>query len=344
MEQYWRSLLPPEARPAYDTLAGRIPSALRTKKFGRAAEIPVGELPQYLIDDVFTAVLNDMPSLFYLEPGVSSRVWTSGYGGPARVSMAVRSIYPPEEIARIEETLRRKTDQLRRTVGGEQAQQEAVLDYILKNVTYEVNNERNQNAASALYYGKAQCSGISRAVKYLFDQYGLWCILVTGEANGTGKWEPHAWNIVRYKGSYCHFDATFLLGRRGGSRNELVNVSDEVFAATHRWDRSLYPRCPRSFPSEPTPPRAAGSVRIGGYGTDDTPLIVSADGLRAILPQQPPKGTTAVKFRYDGDPRAAMPEFMKAVKAYAVEKRLACGFSIQCEGRTWTVTLRVNRS
>ena len=64
----------------------------------------------------------------------------------------------------------------------------------------------NQNAGTCLVQNKAQCSGIARAIKYLCDYIGLWCIVITGDIDdkATHTVGPHAWNIVRIDGKYYH--------------------------------------------------------------------------------------------------------------------------------------------
>ena len=41
------------------------------------------------------------------------------------------------------------------------------------------------------------------------DYLDMECIIVYGQANGSGGYGDHAWNIVKIDGKYCHVDSTW---------------------------------------------------------------------------------------------------------------------------------------
>ena len=112
-----------------------------------------------------------------------------------------------------------------------------ILDYLIENVKYEINNEFNQNAASAIYYHKAQCSGISAAYKLIADHLGLYAIIVSSSSNESGVMIPHAWNIVQIDGVYYQVDPTSVVGRNEARVKpysyKSAFCSDEFFRKNH---------------------------------------------------------------------------------------------------------------
>lgn len=124
-----------------------------------------------------------------------------------------------------------------------------IIEYLVKNVKYEIDNIHNQNAAAALYFGKAQCSGFASAFKYLCDIFGIWCMSVFGEFNDkkTGINGPHAWNIVMIENEYYNVDVTMMQGANAYNNGKLVyfgiNCSDLRFMQRYKWDYRIFPKC-----------------------------------------------------------------------------------------------------
>ncbi len=202
------------------------------------------------VDDVsaaYKAICNDHPELFYVSYNTEIRR-TSGFG-TSRITLTSRFIYTKKEIEDYGERLDEVFETVRAGAGeSDEDKERAVCDYILANVRYAQNDKTNQNAVAALVKGEAQCSGISRAVKYLLDRFGIECVVATGDSvnPATGKKEPHAWNIVKIGGAWRQLDATFMLGSNASKKPPFVyaffNYSDSQMADTRVID-PFYPRC-----------------------------------------------------------------------------------------------------
>ena len=128
-----------------------------------------------------------------------------------------------------------------------------ICEYLMRLVRYEIDYIYNQNAVTVLLKNKGQWSGISKAVKLIFDHLGVECLVVTGSLISNGVVEPHNWNIIKIDGAYYHLDLTNLLGlnpqrRKPFNYSKYYNCADEQILRSHQWDRRKYPICTTSLP------------------------------------------------------------------------------------------------
>ena len=85
-------------------------------------------------------------------------------------------------------------------------------DWIINNLQYEQNITNNNvyNLYGALIEKSAVCEGYAEALKYILDEAGVQCILVSGTAtNSEGKTERHEWNYVQLYGKWYAIDSTW---------------------------------------------------------------------------------------------------------------------------------------
>ena len=76
-------------------------------------------------------------------------------------------------------------------------------DWIINNLQYEQNITNNNvyNLYGALIEKSAVCEGYAETLKYILDEAGVQCVLVSGTAtNSEGKTERHEWNYVQLYG------------------------------------------------------------------------------------------------------------------------------------------------
>lgn len=79
------------------------------------------------------------------------------------------------------------------------------LDY-----TYPSDEFVTVSGLYALETGKGNCEGYARSLKWMLDELGIPCILVSGDAtNSNGGTEPHMWNYVQIDGKWFAVDATW---------------------------------------------------------------------------------------------------------------------------------------
>lgn len=87
-----------------------------------------------------------------------------------------------------------------------------IHNWIINNVEYDtnLNSEEPYSISGALTEGKAVCEGYARSFKYLMDEIGIPCVLVSGTGtNSNGETESHAWNYVELYGKWYAIDVTW---------------------------------------------------------------------------------------------------------------------------------------
>lgn len=213
------------------------------------AELP-GGLTNEQISRTYISLLYDHPEFFYAPRAIAA------CDSCGKVKVSLRSVYDKAILKKAEKAMSETARSLAIGKCDEVAAEKKVLDYFVGNATYEINDMFNQNAASAIYFKKAQCSGFASAFKYFADRLGIWCIIVDGavaDMDGNGA---HAWNIVRIKGEYYHVDPTMTLGSNTDKpqnvRYSFLNLGDDgMIARGYTWERSKVPACAKSmFPDD----------------------------------------------------------------------------------------------
>ena len=87
-----------------------------------------------------------------------------------------------------------------------------IHDWIVDNLEYEKNVTNNNvyNLYGALIEKSAVCEGYAEALKYILDEAGIPCVLVSGTAtNSEGTTERHEWNYVQLYGKWYAVDSTW---------------------------------------------------------------------------------------------------------------------------------------
>lgn len=233
-KKYWYMRLPRDGQRTYDSIC----SAL--KRGGEEAEVYTDN--SGIRSDTQSAVMRDNPQYFWF----NSKIRWSTCG---RLTTAhFQNLYSRREIA----AANAEIGLSERVVRGanELEIEKNIAEYLVRRVTYQVNDTYNQNMASAIYYKRAQCSGIASAVKYLCDVHGIWCIRVDGRTYGETR-GPHSWNIVNIDGKFYHLDVTAMLGANSVKAAQPIyayfNYSDAEIAVNHKWDVRSVPACPEKF-------------------------------------------------------------------------------------------------
>lgn len=240
-----RERLSEAARRAYDEL--------RKGMFGYQERIEVLGVAEQELKAAYDALLYGTPEALLLD----------GYGR-RRSAIAARNwdIFPAYRIAKgeavrlLEEMADRSEPLLAalRTLPSDEQRVQAVHNALILNCDYsDTDDPVEATAAGALVNGKALCLGISLAFKYLMDRLDIPCIVVRGNANGSGKLDEaglHAWNLVQVKGGWSHVDVTYDLSGSTDKRRPFLTylgLSDAQIASTHTWDADKYPVATRSF-------------------------------------------------------------------------------------------------
>lgn len=86
-----------------------------------------------------------------------------------------------------------------------------IHDYLVDQITYsEENGDNAYSIYGALVQNQAVCEGYAEALKYILDEIGIPCVLVSGKAtNSEGRTENHEWNYVKIEGKWYAIDVTW---------------------------------------------------------------------------------------------------------------------------------------
>ena len=87
-----------------------------------------------------------------------------------------------------------------------------VHDYIINNTEYDttISKPNIYNIYGTLVGKQSVCEGYAKTFKYMMDGLGIPCTLVIGKGtNSEGKTENHAWNYVKFDGTWYAIDTTW---------------------------------------------------------------------------------------------------------------------------------------
>ena len=240
-----RERLSEAARGAYDEL--------RKGMFGYRERIEVLGATGEELQDAYEALRYGTPEALWLD-GFSRR--------RSAISVLNWDVFPvyrisKDETARLLKEMADRSDPLLaalRALPSDEQRVQAAHNALILNCDYSDSDDPAEaTAAGALVNGKALCLGISLAFKYLMDRLDIPCIVMRGNANGSGKLDeagPHAWNLVQVKGGWSHVDVTYDLSGSTDKRRPFLTylgLSDAQIASTHTWDTGKYPAATRSF-------------------------------------------------------------------------------------------------
>lgn len=189
------------------------------------------------LQNVFEAVYNDHPELFYLETGYSCKYLRSG----ECVEITLKYNRTIDNIEQSRNDFEARAQSIVNGAAGLQnnfEKEKYAHDAILAAADYATSAEMNQSAYSALVNGSTVCAGYARAFQYVMQQMGIPCYYCTGYSG-----ENHAWNIVKLEDGYYNVDTTW--DDTDPATYDYFNKTDSDFAATHvRTGLSVYlPPC-----------------------------------------------------------------------------------------------------
>lgn len=133
----------------------------------------------------------------------------------------------------------------------------AIHNYIVNNTKYDEENyekgtvpKESNTSYGVLIKGVGVCGGYASAMDKLLGAAGIESMIISGEAGENGKYEAHAWNLVKLDGEYYHIDATWNdpVYTFNGVRKDVIqfdyfNLTDKEMSKDHKWDMDKYPKC-----------------------------------------------------------------------------------------------------
>lgn len=200
--------------------------------FSPVEPVTAGELK-----NIFSAVVNDHPELFWLETAYAGKYIRSGQC----VEMDLKFNRTVQNLESAKDDFTENVNQIvaeAQNLSGNYEKEKFVHDALLDRVSYRLEAEMNQSAYSALVNGQTVCAGYARAFQYILQQLGIPCYYCTGYAG-----ESHAWNIVALDDGYYNVDTTW--DDTGNGTYDYFNKTDTDYAGNHiRQELSVYlPSC-----------------------------------------------------------------------------------------------------
>lgn len=110
------------------------------------------------------------------------------------------------------ETFEQVADEFIQTLSGtDREKMEAIHNWLVCNVEYDLTADNNGNAYGAIVEGRSVCSGFAYSFKYLADKAGLNVVYVQGYFYNysTNTYGYHAWNMAEVDGEWILVDVTF---------------------------------------------------------------------------------------------------------------------------------------
>ena len=186
---------------------------------------PVEDVSVNSLRNIFAAVYNDHPELFWVDTAYSCKYRRSGQCAEIDLQFNDTARNLPAEIAVFEANAKEIVNAAR-GLGNNYEREKYVHDSLIKKVDYVASAPMNQSAYSALVNGKTVCAGYARAYQYMMQQLSIPCYYCTGYAG-----ERHAWNIVGLDDGYYNVDTTW--DDTDDGTYDYFNKSDADYARTH---------------------------------------------------------------------------------------------------------------
>lgn len=222
--------------------------------FSPVEPVTAGELK-----NIFSAVVNDHPELFWMETAYAGKFVRNGQC----VEIDLSFNRTAQNLESAKAYFAESADQIiaeAQNLPGNYEREKFVHDALLERVSYNLGAEMNQSAYSALVNGQTVCAGYARAFQYILQQLGIPCYYCTGYAG-----ESHAWNIVALDDGCYNVDTTW--DDTGDGTYDYFNRTDEDYAGNHiRQELSVY-----------LPPCNGQAYRDLEQGTEESGLRSLAD-------------------------------------------------------------------
>lgn len=242
---------------------------------------PVEKVNAQKLKNVFAAVVNDHPELFWVQTGYLGKFTADGQCVELDLSFNRTAQNLDSEKAVFEEKAENIASQAR-SQSGDYDKEKYVHDALIGSISYNKGAEMNQSAYSALVNGQTVCAGYARAFQYVLQKLGIPCYYCTGFAG-----ENHAWNIVSLDDGYYNVDTTWDDVDSGNY--DYFNKSDADYAGDHvRKELSVYlPPCNGQKYRGLEPESGAGETGNAGAvdsgnGSVDIDFDIDTDRLRSL--------------------------------------------------------------
>lgn len=199
---------------------------------GHSTFAPVESVSPEQLKNVFSAVYNDHPELFWLDTA-----YTGKYTENDRcVEIDLQFNRTAQDLDSAKADFDENAGRIiagAKNLSNDYEKEKFVHDILMEQISYNVSAEMNQSAYSAMVNGETVCAGYARAFQYLMQQLEIPCYYCTGYAD-----ERHAWNIVALDDGYYNVDVTWDDAAEGSY--DFFNKTDADYKDSHvRQDMSV---------------------------------------------------------------------------------------------------------
>ena len=199
--------------------------------------MPVEYVTSAQLRNIFAAVYNDHPELFWMETAYACKYTKAGQC----VEIDLKFNKTTQDLSSAKASFNEQANSIltgAQDFADTYSKEKYVHDQLLDKITYNSGAEMNQSAYSALVNGQTVCAGYARAFQYILQQLGIPCYYCTGFAG-----ENHAWNIVQLSDGFYNVDTTW--DDSDGGKYDYFNKTDEDYSSSHlRKELSVYlPPC-----------------------------------------------------------------------------------------------------
>mgnify|MGYP002715338042 CR=1 FL=1 len=233
---------------------------------------PVEEVTAGQLKNIFSAVYNDHPELFWMETAYACKYKK---GGPC-VEITLKFNRTAQDLAGAKAVFHENANPI--IAGAQQLssnyeKEKFVHNALIDRIDYNLRAEMNQSAYSALVNGQTVCAGYARAFQYLLQQLGIPCYYCTGYAG-----ESHAWNIVALEDGYYNVDTTW--DDTGGGNYDYFNKTDSDYGSSHiRQELSVYlPPCNGQAYRDLEPEEESSLRSLADVGISEDQVITDMAG------------------------------------------------------------------
>lgn len=186
---------------------------------------PVEQVTPRQLINIFMAVFNDHPEIFWLDSAYRGRFTRNGNC----VEISLQFNETADNLAASKAAFDHAAQEIisaAQTQDSDFNKEVYVHNTLLNKIEYHKNSPLNQNAYSALVNNRTVCAGYARAFQYIMMNLGIPTYYCTGYAG-----ESHAWNIIKLEGEFYNVDTTW--DDTDPNTYDYFNRTDADFAGTH---------------------------------------------------------------------------------------------------------------
>lgn len=191
-----------------------------------------GSLGEFELIDLFDAVLDDHPEIFWPDNEIVVRTQTVPGTDSQPVEVQFRYLFEGAERDRVQARIDAYTADCLADAPWDGSDFDKILhvyEYVIHHTEYDLESDNNQSVVSVMLDGQSVCKGYAKSVQYLANLMDIPCVTINGYAVGQGA---HSWNLILADGEYYYLDATWGDPEMDGPDMDFDNIKYDYFLLT----------------------------------------------------------------------------------------------------------------